>query len=92
MIYVSRFSKNYGETQAVDDLSFDVRASAALQRTAQVRLSGERLRQVVEAAGRRVLKAQQDDTIAVTWHAEDCTVAEEGETIGKTRVYTGWTA
>ncbi len=66
-----------------------VRASAALQRTAQVRLSGERLRQVVEAAGRRVLKAQQDDTIAVTWHAEDCTVAEEGETIGKTRVYTG---
>ena len=42
--------------------------------TAQVKLSGERLRQVVEAAGRRVLKAQQDNAIAVTWHAEDCVV------------------
>ena len=49
-----------------------VRAAAALERTAQVKLSGERLRQEVEAAGRRVLKAQQDDAIAVTWHAEDC--------------------
>ena len=29
-----------------------VRAAAALERTAQVKLSGERLRQVVEAAGR----------------------------------------
>ena len=66
-----------------------VRAAAALERTAQVRLSGERLRQVVEAAGRQVLKAQEGDTIAVTWHAEDCLVAEEGKTGGKTRVYTG---
>jgi hypothetical protein len=30
----------------------------------------------VEAAGRRVLKAQQDDAIAVTWHAEDCSVPD----------------
>src|SRR5271157_2673725 len=51
-----------------------VRAAAALERTAQVQFSGERLRQVVEAAGRRVLKAQQDDAIAVAWHAEDCTL------------------
>lgn len=65
-----------------------VRASAALERTAQVRLSGERLRQVVEAAGRRVLKAQQDDTISVTWHAEDCVITE-GPRGEKTRVYTG---
>ncbi len=65
-----------------------VRAAAALERTAQVKLSGERLRQVVEAAGRGVLNAQQDDAIAVTWHAEDCVVpdSEKGE---KTRVYTG---
>lgn len=65
-----------------------VRAAAALQRTAQVKLSGERLRQVVEAAGRRVLKAQQDDAIAVTWHAEDCRVPNS-ETCKKTRIYTG---
>ena len=65
-----------------------LRAAAALERTAQVRLSGERLRQVVEAAGRRVLKAQQDDAITVTWHAEEC-VVPEGKTPGKTRVYTG---
>jgi hypothetical protein len=65
-----------------------LRAAAALERTAQVKLSGERLRQVVEAAGRRVLKAQQDDAIAVGWHAEDCTVPDN-ETGKKTRVYTG---
>ena len=65
-----------------------VRAAAALDRTAQVKLSGERLRQVVEAVGRGVLKAQQDDAIAVTWHAEDC-VLPDGETGGQTRVYTG---
>jgi hypothetical protein len=65
-----------------------VRAAAALERTAQVKLSGERLRQVVEAAGRGVLKAQQNDALAVTWHAEDC-VASDAETGGKTRVYTG---
>jgi len=65
-----------------------VRAAVALERTAQVKLSGERLRQVVEAAGRRVLKGQQDDAIAVTWHAEDC-VVPEGQNGEKTRVYTG---
>ena len=65
-----------------------VRAAAALERTAQVKLSGERLRQEVEAAGRRVLQAQQDDAIAVMWHAEDC-VVPDGATDKKTRVYTG---
>ena len=38
--------------------------------------TGERLRQVVEAVGRGVLRVQQDDAIAVTWHAEDCVIAE----------------
>jgi len=65
-----------------------VRAAVALERTAQVRLSGEWLRRVVEAVGRRVLKAQQEDDIAVTWHAEDCLVPEDA-TRKKTRVYTG---
>jgi hypothetical protein len=65
-----------------------VRAAAALERTAQVKLSGERLRQLVEAVGRCVLKAQQEDAIAVTWRAEDCLVPD-GEKGRKTRVYTG---
>jgi hypothetical protein len=65
-----------------------VRAAGALERTAQVKLSGERLRQVVEAAGRRVLKAQQDDAIAVAWHADDCRVPN-GATATTTRIYTG---
>lgn len=69
-----------------------VRAASVLERTAQVKLSGERLRQVVEAAGRRVLKAQQDNAIAVTWHAKDCVVPVEEKGVAKwrtTRVYTG---
>jgi hypothetical protein len=65
-----------------------LRAAAALQRTAQVKLSGERLRQVVEGVGRDVLKAQQDDAIAVTWHAEDCTLPDSA-TSKKTRIYAG---
>jgi len=64
------------------------RAAVALQRTAQVKLSGEWLRRVVEAVGRRVLKAQQNDDVAVTWHAEDCVVPEDAAG-KKTRVYTG---
>jgi len=66
-----------------------VKAAAVLERTAQVKLSGERLRQEVEAAGRRVLQAQQSDAIKATWRAEDCVVAEEAKTGKKTRVYTG---
>jgi hypothetical protein len=65
-----------------------LKAAAVLERTAQVKLSGERLRQEVEAAGRRVLKAQQDNAVAVTWHAKDCIVPED-PTHQKTRVYTG---
>jgi predicted HAD superfamily Cof-like phosphohydrolase len=65
-----------------------VRATAALERAAPLKLSGERLRQVVEAAGRRVLKAQRGDAIAVAWHAEDC-VVRDGENREKTRIYAG---
>ena len=65
-----------------------LRAASILDRTAQVKISGERLRQEVEAAGRRVLKAQQDHEIDVTWHAKDCVVPGD-KTRGTTRVYTG---
>ena len=65
-----------------------LRAAASLERTAQVKISGEQLRRQVEAAGRRVLKAQQDNDIQVTWHARIawCPKTKQGR---KTRVYTG---
>ena len=66
-----------------------VKAAAVLERTAQVKLSGERLRQEVEAAGRRVLQAQQSDAIQAAWRAADCVVSEEAEAGKKTRVYAG---
>lgn len=66
-----------------------LKAAAVLDRTAQVKISGERLRQEVEAAGRRVLEAQQQNALAVTWHAQDCVVPEEDPARGKTRIYTG---
>jgi hypothetical protein len=64
------------------------KAASVLERTAQVKLSGERVRQVVESAGRQVLKAQQGQAIEVMWHAEDCVVPVD-KTVKKTRVYTG---
>jgi len=64
------------------------RAAAALERTAQVKMCGEQLRQLVETAGRQVLKAQESNDIKVTWHANDCMVPED-KTEQKTRVYTG---
>jgi hypothetical protein len=65
-----------------------LRAAAALERTAQVKMSGEQLRQLVEAAGRQVLQAQEHNDIQVTWHASDCVVPED-KAGQKTRVYTG---
>jgi predicted HAD superfamily Cof-like phosphohydrolase len=64
------------------------RAAEALERTAQLKLSAERLRQVAEGAGRQVLQSQESGVIEVTWHAEDCRLGN-GEKPGKTRVYTG---
>jgi hypothetical protein len=45
-----------------------------LARTAQVAMSGESLRQVVEAEGRAVLRAQQSGALPLTWTAADCHV------------------
>jgi hypothetical protein len=69
--------------------SFD-KAAENLARTAQLVISGEQLRLLVEAEGRRVQAAQQAGAIATAWTAADCTVAENGRKVpGKTRVYTG---
>jgi hypothetical protein len=53
--------------------NFDTTAEN-LARAAQIRLSGELLRQVVEAEGRAVLKAQQSGTLLIGWTAADCHV------------------
>jgi hypothetical protein len=63
--------------------SFD-KAAENLARAAQVRLSGEKLRQLVEAEGRAVLAAQRSGDFDLGWSAADC--ATEA---GPTRVYLG---
>ena len=66
------------------------KAAENLARTAQVTLSGEQLRLLVEAEGRQVLAAQQANTIDTAWTAADCEVTENDRLVpGKTRIYTG---
>ena len=70
-----------------DAASFD-RAANNLCRTAQVSMSGEQLRQLVQADGRAILAAQQTGEIPTAFTATDCAVdpAQPGE---GTRVYNG---
>ena len=66
-----------------DGKNFD-KAAENLARTAQVRLSGETLRVLVEAEGKRVLEAQRSGRLEVGWSAADCRAEA-----GTTRVYFG---
>ena len=66
-----------------DGKNFD-KAAANLARTAQVAVSGETLRQLVETEGQRVVRAQQSGALAVGWSAADCQTAT-----GTTRLYFG---
>jgi hypothetical protein len=66
-----------------DGKNFD-KAAANLKRTARVQLSGETLRKLVEAEGRRVLAVQQSNALPVGWSASDCRTATN-----TTRVYFG---
>jgi hypothetical protein len=68
-----------------DGKNFD-KAAANLARTAQVKLSGETLRVLVEAEGKRVLEAQRSGRLAVDWSAADCQTETETKT---KRVYFG---
>jgi hypothetical protein len=49
-----------------------------LARAAQVTMSGESLRQAVEAEGRAVLRAQQSGALPLTWTGADCLVPAAG--------------
>ena len=61
-----------------DGKNFD-KAAANLARTAQVKLSGETLRVLVEAEGKRVVQAQRSEQLAVGWSATDCRVEPKAE-------------
>src|SRR5207244_3718162 len=68
-----------------DGKHFD-KAAANLARTAQVPLSGETLRVLVETEGKRVLQAQRSGRLPVGWSAADCRVAPKAKA---TRLYLG---
>jgi hypothetical protein len=69
--------------------SFD-KAADNVARLAQIKLSGEHLRQLVEAEGRLVQAAQQVAALDTAWTTEDCTLGpDEPCSAGTTRVYTG---
>jgi hypothetical protein len=66
-----------------DGKTFD-KAAVKLALTAQVRLSREALRVLVEAEGKRVLQVQRSGQLGVGWSASDCRTEQ-----GTTRVYFG---
>ena len=66
-----------------DGKNFD-KAAANLARTAQVEVSGETLRVLVETEGKRVVQAQKSGQLPVDWSTADC----QTET-GSTRLYFG---
>ena len=61
------------------------KAAANVQRAAQLVLSKEQVRQVVEAEGQAVQQAQAAGALRPTWKAEDCVV----EGTDATRMYVG---
>ena len=66
------------------------KAAENLARTAQIAMSGEQLRLLVEAEGRQVQAVQQAAAIPTAWTSKDCEAVENGRKVpGKTRVYTG---
>jgi hypothetical protein len=60
------------------------RAAEDLYRAAQIRLSGELLRQTVEAEGKQVLEQVRKEALAAGWRASECKTDE-----GPSRVYMG---
>jgi hypothetical protein len=66
-----------------DGKNFD-KAADNLARTAQVEVSGEALRQLVETEGKRVVQAQKSGQLPIDWSAADCRTDT-----GATRIYFG---
>lgn len=69
--------------------NFD-KAAENLARAAQVRLSGELLRQVVESEGKAIQAAAKAGRLPVAWDAGDCPALDaDGQETDRTRVYLG---
>jgi len=69
--------------------SFD-KAADNLARAAQVRMSGELLRQVVESEGRAIQAAARAGRLPVDWQAGECpALGKDGQPTDQTRVYLG---
>jgi hypothetical protein len=69
--------------------SFD-KAADNLARAAQVRLSGEMLRQVVESEGKAIQAAAKAGRLPVAWDATGCPALDKDEQqTDKTRIYLG---
>ena len=68
-----------------DGKNFD-KAAVNLARTAQIKVSGETLRVLVEAEGKRVVQAQRSERLPVGWSATDCRVEPKAK---MTRLYLG---
>ena len=69
--------------------SFD-KSADNLARCAQVRMSGELLRQVVESEGKAIQAAAKAGRLPVEWDAGDCPALDkDGQETGQTRVYLG---
>ncbi len=61
-----------------------------LARAAQIRMSDELLRHVVEAEGKAVLKAHKTGQLTIPWTAADCRVPDAaGQPVGPSRIYLG---
>lgn len=69
--------------------NFD-KAAANLGRAAQVHLSGEFLRQVVESEGKAVQAAAKAGQLPIDWQASDCPALDkEGQPTERSRIYLG---
>ena len=66
-----------------DGKNFD-KAAVNLARTAQIKVSGETLRVLVEAEGKRVVQAQRSERLPVGWSATECRVEPKAK---MTRLY-----
>jgi hypothetical protein len=66
------------------------KAAENLARAAQLRLSGELLRQIVESEGKAIQSAAEAGRLPVKWNASDCPALNaDGQPTEQTRVYLG---
>jgi hypothetical protein len=69
--------------------NFD-KAAANLGRAAQVHLSGESLRQVVESEGKAAQAVAQAGKLPIDWQADECPALDkEGQPTERSRIYLG---